>query len=103
MKRTVIFSEQADEDVLDIYNFIVSQSRSIEPAKRVLTKLYEKIDFLTEAPATGSIRPELYDDPHIRFWPVYSYLVIYSFTESELTILRIIHASRNLPDHLHPE
>jgi antitoxin ParD1/3/4/toxin ParE1/3/4 len=50
---------------------------------------------LAERPGMGHLREDLADEP-VRFWPVYSYLVIYRADARPLQIVRVLHASRDV-------
>lgn len=98
--REIFFTKNADFDLDDIYFYISSQSASIDPAERVVQRIKEKVEFLAGHPEAGTVREDHVPNKDIRFWTVFSYLVIYSFDEDSITILRIIHGARDLPFHL---
>ncbi len=98
--RRIFFTANADFDLDDIYFFISSQSYTNVPAEKVVQRIKDKVEFLAENPEAGTIREDHVPNKDIRFWPVFSYLVVYSFDEDLITVLRIIHGARDLPVHL---
>ncbi len=44
----------------------------------------------------GHRREDLTTQPDVRFWAVYSYLVIYRLGTTPLQILRVLHAKRDV-------
>jgi antitoxin ParD1/3/4/toxin ParE1/3/4 len=50
---------------------------------------------LAEMPEIGHSRKDLANEP-LRFWPVYSYLVIYRPEARPLQVVRVLHGSRDV-------
>ena len=57
---------------------------------------------LAANPNLGHLRQDLADEP-LRFWQVYSYLVIYRPQAEPLQIVRVLHASRDVRSPLKDE
>jgi len=93
-----VLTLQARQDLVDIGNYIAEQS-GLEPAEHVLEKLREAFHFLTEQPGVGHIREDLADDPAVRFWGVYSYLVAFVPGDRPLPVVSVVHGSRD-PDKI---
>lgn len=53
-------------------------------------------------PNVGHPRSDLIDDPALRFWSVYSYLIAFLPEQRPLLIVRILHGSRS-PEELRAE
>lgn len=50
---------------------------------------------LASKPGIGHFRDDLTDEP-VKFWPVFSYLIIYDPTTRPVGVARVLHASRDL-------
>lgn len=50
---------------------------------------------LAQMPEVGHLRQDLSEEP-LRFWMIYSYLIIYRPETRPLQILRVLHASRDV-------
>ena len=51
---------------------------------------------LAAYPRMGHVREDLADRT-LRFWPVYSYLVVYRPDSQPLQIIRVLHGARDVP------
>ena len=98
MTARYVLTLQAKKDLADIGNYIAEQS-GLEPAEHVLGQLREAFRFLVEQPGVGHIREDLADDPAVRFWGVYSYLIAFVPGERPLPVVSVVHGSRN-PDEI---
>lgn len=92
MKR-FIFTPRARHDVNDIWDYIADDN--IAAADRVLDALHNAMVKLAKSPGIGHWREELTDKRH-RFFPVYSYLIVYRHETKPLQIIRVLHASRDV-------
>lgn len=88
-----LLTPTAKEDLREIAEFI--RQDSPDAAKRVVRKLRESMAHLAGTPWMGHLREDLTDEP-IRFWPVYSYLIIYRPETSPLQVLRVLHGARDV-------
>jgi plasmid stabilization system protein ParE len=88
-----VLTAAARADLNDIFDFI--QEDSPDAASRVLAKLRAAMRDLARMPEMGHWREDLSDEP-LRFWQVYSYLIIYRPETRPLQILRVLHASRDV-------
>jgi antitoxin ParD1/3/4/toxin ParE1/3/4 len=50
---------------------------------------------LAEMPLLGHLRQDLTAEP-LRFWQVYSFLIIYRPEKSPLEVVRVLHAARDV-------
>ncbi|HMD55521.1 MAG TPA: type II toxin-antitoxin system RelE/ParE family toxin [Phycisphaerae bacterium] len=87
----------AEADLAEILDFLCEESPVA--AERVLIKIHAAIRKLTENPLLGHLREDLADEP-LRFWNVYSYLIVYRAKTSPLQIVRILHGMRNIREIL---
>jgi antitoxin ParD1/3/4/toxin ParE1/3/4 len=91
--KPFILTPRAAQDVSDIWDYIADDS--IEAADRVLEALEKALYRLSKSPGIGHMREELADRRH-RFFPVYSYLIVYRFETKPLQVLRVLHAARDV-------
>lgn len=52
--------------------------------------------FLSEHPNAGHYREDLTDEP-VKFWPVFSYLIVYDPATTPIGIARVLHSAQDLP------
>jgi plasmid stabilization system protein ParE len=86
-------TEAAQRHIDEIGAFIAEDS--IDAALKVLDALEESFELLAENPAIGHTREDLTARP-VKFWSVYSYLVVYDPTSAPLAVLAILHAARDV-------
>src|SRR5688500_7857760 len=91
---TYVLTELAEQDVENIWRYIAQDSRPA--ADKVVAKLQSAMSALATMPLMGHRRSEL-QDPSLRVWSVYSYLIVYDPRPEPLLVLRVIHGARDLP------
>lgn len=91
-KYFLLLSEQAKEDLLDIWQYIAIDS--IESADSFVDFIYENCKKLSSYPEIGRKRDELI--PGIRYLPIKRYLVFYRIKEKNVEVVRIVSAYRDL-------
>ncbi|HKI05272.1 MAG TPA: type II toxin-antitoxin system RelE/ParE family toxin [Thermoanaerobaculia bacterium] len=92
MSRFVL-TPAARADLTEIFNYISQDSP--DSARRVLDELRGAMRKLSQMPEIGHYRQDLADEP-LRFWPVYSYLIIYRFELRPLQVVRVLHGARDV-------
>jgi antitoxin ParD1/3/4/toxin ParE1/3/4 len=85
----------AQDDIREILQYIRDVQHSPQNASLVGTRLRTMFRKLVEMPQLGHLRSEL-KDPDARVVAVSGVLVIYDPSLEPLTILRVIHAARDL-------
>jgi len=75
MIRRYILAPEAALDLVQIWRHIKRES-SLETADRVESVIRDTIAFLAESPGAGHRREHLTDET-VKFFPVYSYLIVY--------------------------
>ena len=93
MSQTYRLTERAEADVEDIADFIAADS--IDTAVKVLLALEEAFVLLASRPGVGHARDDLTDRP-LKFWSVYSHLVVYEPAADPLTIVTVLHGARDV-------
>ena len=92
----------AREDLFEILDYVADRNPSA--SDRLETAILESFDFLASTPFAGHVRPDLPPRP-VRFWAVPrfpNYLIVYDPDSTPLTIIRIVHGARDLPQHFEP-
>jgi len=92
MSRFVLTLD-ASEDLREIIEFIREDSPNA--ARRVLQKFRETMGKLARMPGMGHLRQDLADES-LRFWPIYSYLIIFRPETKPLEIVRVLRGSRDV-------
>jgi len=87
-------SPEARQDIKDIWSYISRDS--IEAAPLVREVLRDNCRRLAKHPDIGHRRGDLTAREDVRFWPVYSYLIIYRPHTRPLEILRVLHGKRDV-------
>jgi len=86
-------TETAQRHVDRIGVFIAEDS--IEAALKVYGALEEAFKLLAENPGVGHTREDLTDRP-LKFWSVFSYLVVYDPASAPLTVVAVLHGARDV-------
>lgn len=89
-----VVTDSAKADVREIIAYL--RQRSPQAAKTVRLKLHSDIRRLGDFPHLGHSREDV-TDPSLRFWNVYSYLIVYRPDRNPIQILHVLHGARDLP------
>lgn len=92
-------SPAAKNDLHEIRHFIEIVQREPEAARRVLLRLQDALEQLARMPGMGHRRQDL-TEKDLRFWSVYSYLIIYQPDTNPLRIVRVLSAYRDVAEIL---
>jgi plasmid stabilization system protein ParE len=98
MNSRYVLSPRAAGDLVEIWTYIKEQS-SLEIADRVGSTIREKFVFLSSNPGAGHRRENL-TEKDVRFFPVYSYLIVYRAGTKPLQIVSVLHGRRDVRDLL---
>jgi|SRR5271156_6872045 len=93
MTRRYVFAPEAALDLVQIWRYIKNRS-SVETANRVESVIREKVASLAVGPGAGHWRKNLTDEA-VKFFPVYSYLIVYRPDTRPLQIVAILHGRRD--------
>ena len=88
-----IIAPRALADLDDIWLYIAQDS--ISAADHVLDEIYAAIKKLAQMPGMGHTREDLTSRP-LRFWPVYSYLIVYRVEADHIEIVRVLSGYRDI-------
>lgn len=84
---------EARRDLISIVDYILEDS--MQSALRVHDRLLEIFDLIGENPNVGHLREDLTSRP-VRFFPVFSYLVIYLPDTNPVQIVRVLSAAQDV-------
>jgi antitoxin ParD1/3/4/toxin ParE1/3/4 len=94
MRPRYVLAPAAALDLFQIWRYIKKNS-TIETADRVESVIRDRIGFLSEAPDAGHWRRDLTDES-VKFFPVYSYLVVYRPETKPLQVVSVLHGHRDV-------
>lgn len=92
MSRRFLLTPAARSDLIEIDEYL--RRESMRAATRVLARLRDQMRRLAERPGMGHLREDLADEK-LRFWPVYSYLIIYRADVRPIQVVRVLHGARD--------
>ncbi|MEN8007689.1 MAG: type II toxin-antitoxin system RelE/ParE family toxin [Candidatus Krumholzibacteriota bacterium] len=88
-----IFSNEAEADFDAILEYIAADN--VQSALDVHARFFEVFQLLAENPEAGHYRDDL-TSRAVRFFPVYSYMVVYISGSKPVEIARILGAAQDL-------
>lgn len=88
-----VVSTAARQDLRDIQTYIAADN--VETARKVIRRLRSSFRQLAQNPGLGHTRLDLTSQP-VRFWLVYSFLIVYRTNERVLEVVRVVHGARDL-------
>ncbi len=91
-KRELLIADQAQEDLLDIWLYIATDSPLA--VDNFLDLLHEKCVTLCDSPEIGRARDELL--PGLRCLPVKRYTIFYRISPAALEIVRVLSGYRDV-------
>jgi antitoxin ParD1/3/4/toxin ParE1/3/4 len=94
MSVRYVLAPQAAIDLVEIWRYIEEQSSQVI-ADRVETAIREKFAFLAQTPRAGHRRKDL-TEADVKFFPVYSYLIVYRPETTPLQIVSILNGRRDV-------
>jgi toxin ParE1/3/4 len=94
MKARYVLAPEAALDLVQIWRHVKEHS-SVAIADRVESVIREKIVFLAGNPDAGHWRKNLTDEA-VKFFPVYSYLIVYRPDTKPLQVVSVLHGRRDV-------
>jgi toxin ParE1/3/4 len=88
----VIVTDQADDDLMQIFSYLSAQSSQV--AQSIAAEINRSFEKLSLFPLSGSPRARL--GPDVRSTVVSPYLIFYAVRRDYVTILRVLHGSRDI-------
>ena len=96
--KAFLLTRLAERDLDQIKRYLVEKAGT-RIARRVMKDLRSAADLLGEEPGAGHSREDL-TTRTVKFWPVYSYLIVYDPQTKPIQILRVLHGMRDLEEIL---
>ncbi|MCC7415591.1 MAG: type II toxin-antitoxin system RelE/ParE family toxin [Acidobacteria bacterium] len=93
MSRSYRLTPEAQAQFVAIGEFVAQDS--IEAALNLYDALEGAFEQLAAMPEMGHVREDLTERP-VKFWSVFSYLVIYDPASDPLSIIAIVHGARDV-------
>jgi plasmid stabilization system protein ParE len=94
MSARYILAPRAALDLVEIWRYIKEQA-SVAIADRVESAIRERMAFLAGTPGAGHHRKDLTDED-VKFFPVYSFLIVYRPDTKPVQIASVLHGHRDL-------
>ncbi len=94
MNRRFVLAPEAALDLVQIWRYIKKQS-SVEMADHVESVIRERLAFLAANPGAGHWRKNLTEQA-VKFFPVYSYLIVYRPETTPLQVVSVLHGRRDV-------
>ena len=91
------YSPEGRLDLLEIWEYIARDN--IDIADRVEREIQQAVSTLARNPGLGHMRRDL-TSKAVRFWPIYSYLIIYDPKAQPLEVVRILSGYRDIAELL---
>jgi toxin ParE1/3/4 len=88
----IIVSDEADNDLMQIFSYLNQQSP--QATQSLLDAINRRFVSLGSFPLLGTPRPDLGQD--VRSAIVSPYLILYAARRDHVTILRVLHGSRDI-------
>src|SRR5260370_37847780 len=94
MSRYVLTAE-AQDDLRQIRDYVLDEG-GFRVARHVVGSLVAEFRALARTPGQGHRRDDLTGRRELRFWSVFSYLIVYRVDRKPLTVVAILHAKRDV-------
>ena len=86
---------EAQDDLKQIRDYVLDEG-GFRAARYVVASLVAGFRALAKTPGQGHRRDDLTQREDLRFWSVFSYLIVYRIDKKPLTIIAILHAKRDV-------
>ncbi|MHB8885695.1 MAG: type II toxin-antitoxin system RelE/ParE family toxin [Methylovirgula sp.] len=86
MKHNVVRTPRARRDLIEIWEFIAKDNE--QAANKVLDRIEDVLQMLSDNPKAGRLRPELTGD--LRSFPIGTYILFYLPIESGVELVRVL-------------
>ena len=93
MKRFIL-SDDADHDLQEIKRYLIREGGT-PIVRHIFARLKASMVMLAANPYTGHSREDLTNEP-VKFWPVFSYLIVYDPETKPIGIARVLQGNQDL-------
>jgi len=87
-------SLEAEKD-LNTIRLYLTRNGGVRVARYVLREIRRSMRLLAERPEIGHRRADLTEAP-VKFWSVFSYLIIYDPASAPMSVVRVLHGRRDV-------
>ncbi len=94
MSARYLLAPEAALDLARIWRYLRREA-NVALADHVETVIRDRLAFLARSPRAGHRRRDLTDED-VRFFPVFSYLIVYRAESKPLQVVSILHGRRDL-------
>jgi plasmid stabilization system protein ParE len=91
--RRFVLSSAARTDLLQIQDYIAQDN--VAAAATVIDAIFAAFDTISDHPLMGHRREDL-TNRDVRFWAVFSYLIIYDANTKPLSVVRVLSGYRDI-------
>ena len=96
MKNRVYYTVEAERDLDEIWNYIVSELQNPSAAERIINRFIDSVERLEDFPELGTPLSSIVDlNAGYRFLISGNYLVFYHLNEENIYIDRFLYGRRN--------
>jgi toxin ParE1/3/4 len=96
--KAFILAPEAERD-LDIIRSYLLEHAGIRMTRYVMRELRAGIRLVAKNPEAGHVREDLTAD-RVKFWSVFSYLIVYDGARKPVEIVRVLHGKRDIEEIL---
>ncbi len=89
-----VLSSEAEQDLREIGAYYLKKAGA-RVARHVSGEITSAFRLLAATPGAGHTRADITSEP-VKFWQVFSYLIVYDPATRPLGIARVLHGSRDL-------
>ena len=93
--RRYSLTTEAQLDLKQIRDYVLEES-GLKAARYVVGSIVSGFRAVTRTPEQGHRREDLTKRKELRFWPVFSYLIVYRTDQKPLCIVAVFHAKRDV-------
>ncbi len=94
--KPYVLSAEAEQDLQEIRAYYLTKpGAGARVARYVGRQMAATFEFLAMTPGAGHARSDLTSEP-MKFWAVFSFLIVYDPAMRPLGIARVLHSSRDL-------
>lgn len=96
--KSFVLTKTAERDLDQIKSYLVAKAGP-RIARKVFREIQRDLRRIGEEPGSGHARQDLTNRP-LKFWPIYSYLVVYDPATEPVQIIRVLHGMRDVEEIL---